>query len=56
MSNSDSYYREILVELDNFVCELTDWEADFLESVFKQGTWTDKQKAVIDTMKEKYLG
>jgi len=50
----------ILNEIDNGDFEVTDWEADFIQSILRQSKqWTfklsDRQKAVIEEMEEKYL-
>jgi len=50
----------ILNEIDNGDFEVTDWEADFIQSILRQSKqWTfklsNKQKAVIERMEEKYL-
>ena len=50
----------ILNEIDNGDFEVTDWEADFIQSILRQSKqWTfklsDRQKAVIERMEEKYL-
>ena len=50
----------ILNEIDNGDFEVSDWEADFIQSILRQSKqWTfklsNKQKAVIERMEEKYL-
>lgn len=50
----------ILNEIDNGDFEVSDWEADFIQSILRQSKqWTfklsDRQKAVIEEMEEKYL-
>jgi len=50
----------ILNEIDNGDFEISDWEVNFIQSILKQSkNWkfklSDKQKAVIEKMEEKYL-
>lgn len=50
----------ILNEIDNGSFEVNDWEATFIQSILKQSkNWnfklSNKQKAVIERMEEKYL-
>lgn len=54
-----SYYIDLLEELDSGI-EVSNWEAKFLDSLLNKAysegfSLSDKQKAIIDVMKEKYL-
>lgn len=61
MDNEFDYYIQIIEEIDSIDRDVTEWEASFVESMLEQreekGYFiiTDKQKLVIDKMKEKYL-
>lgn len=48
---------EILKLIDQQSKSVTDWESKFIESILSRGQTylTDKQKAVVDKMAEKYL-
>ena len=47
--------REFLNDLDNsHRVEVTDWEAEFLESTMEQRSFSPKQRVVIDRMIDKY--
>jgi hypothetical protein len=50
-------YIEILKLIDKQPKTVTDWEAKFIDSILSrnQKYLTDKQKAVVDKMAEKYL-
>jgi hypothetical protein len=51
----------LLDDLDNQPREVSEWEANFLDSLMKQSernpTWrpTDKQAATLERMRERYL-
>ena len=57
MEERDRYYWDLLEELDLLDHPVSEWEASFLESVLGNPNrpLSDKQKNVIDRMKEKYL-
>lgn len=60
-NNNIPYYLDLLEELDSLDTPVSDWEANFLESLLEKCeqngfTISQKQKDVIDRMKEKYLG
>lgn len=50
-------HREIVNRINKLSISVTEWEAGFIESVLKrnQKYFTDKQKAVIERMKDRYL-
>jgi hypothetical protein len=52
---NDLYYTELLEELDNLDIPLSHWEVDFIESTLRLAWFTDRQKAVIEKLKERYL-
>jgi hypothetical protein len=48
-------YYALAMQLDRGPWTMTDWEAEFLESILQwQGTLTMKQRAVIETMARRY--
>jgi hypothetical protein len=52
---NDTILAEFLKDLDDADhMELTDWEAEFLESNLGREKFSDKQRAVIERMKTKY--
>ena len=55
--HADAWAYDILEELDAIHDPVTDWEADFIESILrhKPRKLTAKQIGVIEKMKEKYL-
>lgn len=53
-SMSDHLCKDLLNDLDLGDWELTDWEADFVESCLGRDRWTLKQRAVILKMANKY--
>ena len=55
MPSPNDYYWNLLEELDSMEKEVTDWEAKFIDSMLNYGVLSEKQKIVIDKMKEKYL-
>ena len=61
MSSEQGYYGDILLELDVYPGDLTKWEIDFIESMCgkidsdEEYEFSHKERAVLDSMKEKYL-
>jgi hypothetical protein len=56
MAWTDDDYRTILQEIDAMGAEVSAWEAAFIESILAQAQpLTQKQKDVIDRMRERYL-
>ena len=61
MTDEQDYYLYILEELDNYSGDLTKWEIDFVESMCEkiesneEYEFSHKERAVLDSMKEKYL-
>ena len=53
---AENICRQKLAALDNMELSVTDWEANFINSLFKQKYYSSKQKEVIDRMWEKYAG
>ena len=53
----DKYYWDLIEELDSAEHDVSKWEADFLENVQANPNrpLSDKQKSIIDRMKERYL-
>ena len=55
MPDNDEEYLDALETMDNMGVEVTDWEAQFMESVLAQlRPLSVKQRAVIQEMREKY--
>ena len=56
MPTSD-YYLQFLEEIDASACEVSDWEARFLEDMLKHQPYTlsMKQQEIIRRMAKKYL-
>lgn len=53
---TDADYRTILQEIDDMGAEVSEWEADFIESILSHDRpLTPKQKDVIDRIRGKYL-
>ena len=59
MTDEQDYYLYILEELDNYSGDLTKWEIDFIESMSEKISsvynFSHKERAVLDSMKTKYL-
>ena len=53
----DSWYWDILDELDVMNAPITEWEADFLENLLAHRgcKLSDGRKETIEKMKERYL-
>ena len=51
-------YLEILEDIDSGDYDVTEWEAEFIESLLKNRPYalSDRQAAVIQRMALKYLG
>ena len=54
---SADLYLSYVEALDAAEAEVTDWEADFLESLLRRRPrfLSDRQRAIIDAMAERYL-
>lgn len=57
MAESSGYYLQFLEEIDGGPYDVSNWEADFIESLLeKRPSWlSDGQKNVIRRMAKKYL-
>lgn len=59
MSNDDSYnnddYKDIIKDIDEGRTQVSKWEADFLDTVLTQDSFSPKQKDVIRNLEKKYL-
>jgi hypothetical protein len=55
--NNGEYYLDILRRIDEQSTSVNSWEAGFIESILKRNLkyFTEKQAAVIEKMKDKYL-
>lgn len=53
---ADRDYLEYLRALDAAPFEVTDWESRFIESILTRGLHTEKQRRMIDALREKYSG
>ena len=52
---SDDDIHQYLVDLDNDEeTELSDWDARFVESNLERNQFTDKQRAVVQKMVDRY--
>ena len=54
MPYTDPDRAAFLKALDLADFEVSDWDAEFLENNIDRSTFTDKQRAVIDGMIERY--
>ena len=54
MSYTDEQRREFLQALDRADFEVSDWEAEFLKSNLKREDFSYNQRAVIDSLIERY--
>lgn len=53
---SNETRREMLEEIDQSArIEVTEWEADFIDSILRQQKWTPRQISVIDRILDNYL-
>lgn len=50
----DVHRREFISDLDDATFDITNWEAEFLESVLGKDTFSPKQREVIDNLRRKY--
>jgi len=56
MERSNEERRQLLEEVDTGIAEVTEWEADFINSVLSQTyPWTPRQIEYIDRLLDKYL-
>jgi len=51
---ADQDYLAFIRQLDAAPFEVTDWEAQFIESIVSRGVRTEKQRQVIDELRAKY--
>lgn len=54
MKMTDAEARKFLDRLDASEVDVTQWESDFLNSVFHQQTFSEKQHGVITRMEKQY--